>query len=60
MFAALLRLVARQLVCSIPEAELHISADEELVLGRGGAAAAGGSSSPVDKDGFQLPPSPAA
>ena len=59
MFAALLRLVARQLVCSIPEAELHISADEELVLGRGGAAAAGGSS-PVDKDGFQLPPSPAA
>ena len=52
-FAALLRLVARQLVCSIPASELHIGSDEQP----SGAATV---DSAADKDGFQLPSPPAA
>lgn len=55
MVAALLRLVARQLVCSIPSSELQLDISEEPpALGRGAHERKS------DKNGFVLPPPPAA
>ena len=55
MLAALLRLIARQLVCSIPSSELQLDISEKQP-----AAVRDLDERKSDKNGFMLPPPPAA
>ena len=55
MCAGLLRLVARQLVCSIPASELQLDASEGNTAKTKERRASARS---VDKHGFELPPPP--